>query len=599
MVEKEFSKISIIEERVELMIDPTTSEAEQNPTKRTAHFLKPSLNLNSSPPKLPKIQSFSSSSPKPNVVFLCHSTPLKGWQTWVEKLQATHEPVWRKAGIFDAIKGSTCHITKVNDLIFSLVEKWCPETNTFVFPWGEATVTLEDVLILGGFSPLGVDVSVSSDSSSLEKNVERVVNNLIYLYDIIKDKHNQLSQVRWQDHFMGCGYEIEYAGFLALWLARHVFPGRNNYLVGQKVFAMAAMISCGAKLAFGPVILASIYRDLTLLKREIVGPLKLSSQLQLVQVWAWERFPSLGPVPRMMNGGGIRLARWECCVRKLIDIPDDIEMCLDSGRETFRWRPYCMFIENLSLPMFYVNSGTTWVIVDSDEEEEWKLVFGRCLMVGQLSGLDCVQNYNPHRVALQFGFDQDIPESVDISNLGNSLMNFKGLKLYIPPRLQEGDITYRYFDWWRTRFDVQRVVLVGCKRKNTSDKRLQKMAKTFDRSSEEDLGKTDDVGRERNQERDLIKHDMKMENSSEYLEANVVHIRTPTECNGSLTRVACEALSEDPNTNYSKTQEVAVSLQVMDNCVHNPFAALFLEYESRISRLERYFNSALLVSNPT
>ncbi|KAK5833470.1 hypothetical protein PVK06_017306 [Gossypium arboreum] len=33
------------------------------------------------------------------------------------------------------------------DLIFALVERWCPETCTFHFPCGECTITLEDVAL--------------------------------------------------------------------------------------------------------------------------------------------------------------------------------------------------------------------------------------------------------------------------------------------------------------------------------------------------------------------------------------------------------------------------------------------------------------------
>ncbi|XP_074310963.1 uncharacterized protein LOC141646879 [Silene latifolia] len=493
MAEKESSEHSeggIIEERVELMVDPATSNVIQNPTKRNALFLKPSLNLNALPPKLPKIQSFSSSS-NPNVLFLCLSIPIKGWQTWVEKLRVTHEPVWRKAGIFDAIKCSTYHIARVSDLILSLVEKWCPETNTFVFPWGEATVTLEDVYVLGGFSPLGGSV-LSSSSPSLGNNVEQVEKKLIESYrKLMKTSHN-LSQLKWQEHFMGCGNQIEHAGFLALWLARHVFAGKSTTIVHKAVLSMAARLSCGAKLAFGPVILASIYRDLTLLKRKIVGSvsghsLRLTSPLHLVQVWAWERFPSLGPVPRMINCGEVRLTRWVSHVRKAYD---DMEMCLDSSRETFRWRPYTMSLANWPLPRFYVDSGMR---VDVDSHEDWKL-FSRCLMVGQLVGLNCVEEYNPHRVALQFGFDQDIPEFIDRSLASCKLdCSSSGLKLYIPPRLHEGDVTHRYSNWWRAGSHLEEATLVGCKRK--------RMSKICDRSDEFDAIDVDGNARENQMEK--------------------------------------------------------------------------------------------------
>ncbi|XP_074310964.1 uncharacterized protein LOC141646880 [Silene latifolia] len=692
---------TIIEERVEFMVDPATSEVPQNPTERTGYFLKPSLNLNALPPKLPKIQSFSSSS-NPNVLFLCHSTPLKGWITWVEKLRQTHEPEWRKAGIFDAIKGSTYHIAKITDLILSLVEKWCPETNTFVFPWGEATVTLEDVYVLGGFSPLGV--SVSSNSSCLGDDVQQVENKLIMSYRKLKDKCNSLTQLRWQEHFMGCGDELEYAGFLSLWLARHVFPGRSLGAVPQSVFIMAARISCGAKLAFGPVVLASIYRDLTLLKKEVLrsvrgqcngdSPVLVLSPLHLVQVWAWERFPLLGPVPRMIDCGEVRLARWESHVRKLCD-EFDVDMCLDSARENFRWRPYGMVTENWSLPRFYVNSGM-WVVVDSDED--WKL-FARCLMVGQLWGFDCVQNYNPHRVALQFGFDQDIPESIDIckSSELDCVQNFAGLKLYLPPRLHEGDITSRYFDWWRTGLG-QELVLVGCKRKLRTRKRVKRIAKSFDTSDgensreispprdefspdllqicydigmeedeEEELGSTNrcmndcnktniscsklagidqkeggmeqaEMLLERKQDCDAMysvcsqlasKHEnlddeieqvmvrcplirsegalgksergVKLEMKSEYLEANIFHVKKPTESNGACKDAPDEALCQDPDTNDGNipvNSQVTASLPVMDKSDQKSFAARCLEYQSRMNRLERVI-SALSVYKPT
>ncbi|KAF3515602.1 hypothetical protein DY000_02059187 [Brassica cretica] len=73
-------------------------------------------------------------------------------------MSAFHEPTWRKAGIFEAVVASTLKICKDSDLVLGIAEKWCPDTKTFVFPWGEATITLEDVMLLLGFSVLGSPV---------------------------------------------------------------------------------------------------------------------------------------------------------------------------------------------------------------------------------------------------------------------------------------------------------------------------------------------------------------------------------------------------------------------------------------------------------
>ncbi|CAO2813820.1 unnamed protein product [Amaranthus hypochondriacus] len=56
-----------------------------------------------------------------------------------------------------------------------------------------------------------------------------------------------------------------------------------------------------------------------------------------------------------------------------------------------------------------------WVLIDSDVNEEL-LSFVRCLRVSELVGCDCVMQYLPHRVGMQFGMDQDIPSSVTRSN---------------------------------------------------------------------------------------------------------------------------------------------------------------------------------------
>ncbi|CAN1841057.1 hypothetical protein LINPERHAP1_LOCUS36328 [Linum perenne] len=71
------------------------------------------------------------------------------WKLWAEKMAKIHKPEWEKAGIFDAVMNSVYQIERDDELVFGLAEKWCCKTNSFVFPWGEATLTLEDMAVYG------------------------------------------------------------------------------------------------------------------------------------------------------------------------------------------------------------------------------------------------------------------------------------------------------------------------------------------------------------------------------------------------------------------------------------------------------------------
>ncbi|XP_074310517.1 uncharacterized protein LOC141646545 [Silene latifolia] len=437
------------EERISLLeITVSTLMAQLNPSpkvcKLETHFFPTAASPNH----------------QPKVYFRGTPSPLQCWESWVERLESKHEPAWRKAGIFDAIKGSTYQIEKQIDLLLCLAEKWCPESNTFVFPWGEVSITVEDVMVLGGFSPLG-DSVMSSSSSVVDDVEERLINwrSEVGVGSSSKSGVIKGTWTQWTESFMGRGDELEHAAFLALWLSRHVFITKCSQVIRPCVFSMAARLSRGVKIALAPAVLAIIYRELRWLKEKLVhcldypydvDALELVAPFHLVQLWAWERFPRLAPVPRMLNLGEPILARWEGVRIQYMGLKTE----LDSTGETFRWRPYATSIDNWSFPCFYDDVGK-WVSIDSDEK--WEM-FAVCLRVCQLQGFDVedAENYNPHRVAKQFGFDQDIPcsfprssnEALEITSPDlDQLVTMT--KLYVPSRLFQGGVTLRYADWWK------------------------------------------------------------------------------------------------------------------------------------------------------
>ncbi|CAA3006719.1 Hypothetical predicted protein [Olea europaea subsp. europaea] len=434
---------TIMEQRKELMVSPTGGI----PTLRKAHFLKPSVSSIDGPPmKLPFL------TPKPRwpleVNFNGWRDPIKKWDKWVDKMESRYNSVWKKVGIYEAIMSSTYKIYVDSDLIFGLAERWCSETNTFIFPWGEATVTLEDMLILGGFSVLGSPVSLPLDSPEL-------VSIRDFLVRLDTNIHS-----KWLKMFMGTGSEYEHEAFLSLWLSRCVLPGNQQDKIGEQIFRIAIHLARGTRVALAPAVLASIYRDMGLLRGSMVASTQMEafdsflvitlwSPLCYVQVWAWERLPPMHPRPNSMNSGQLRLARWEGLKYDI----GNVRPAINYAGETFLWRPYALALDNWSIPKFYKEKEAWVVCKDMDCAFE---SLARCLKVCKLLGMDCEEPYNPHRVAMQFGYDQDLPGWVSRDSKCPDMAWYNFFKplsddemLYLPSRLSESDVTTRYLEWWR------------------------------------------------------------------------------------------------------------------------------------------------------
>ncbi|CAA3027301.1 Hypothetical predicted protein [Olea europaea subsp. europaea] len=188
--------------------------------------------------------------------------------------------------------------------------------------------------------------------------------------------------------FMDKGTESEHIAFLSLWLSRFVFPGNVPDHIGNHVFWIAIYLARGTRLALAPAVLASIYRDMGLLKASMADSTQIKdgsflsfalwSPLCYIQVWAWERLPILRPKPNFMK-----------CLRpsKLVWI--DCQEPNNAHRVAMQF--------GLDLP--------GWISWDNISRD--------------------IAWYNFTR-----------PLSYD---------NW----LYLPSRLSESDVTARYLEWWR------------------------------------------------------------------------------------------------------------------------------------------------------
>jgi len=137
------------------------------PLRRTTLFLKPSLKPfeNSARYLLPSTlfsEPISDLEKLPlQATFKGWSNSLEEWKTWEERLRYKHEHTWRKAWIHEAIKASTYQIHKSINLILGLAQKWYSKTNSFIFSWGEATITLEDIMECGGAVTRSFSISMA------------------------------------------------------------------------------------------------------------------------------------------------------------------------------------------------------------------------------------------------------------------------------------------------------------------------------------------------------------------------------------------------------------------------------------------------------
>ncbi|XP_043811034.1 uncharacterized protein LOC122723304 [Manihot esculenta] len=477
---------SIIEEKEELIVSPI---GDSKPILRIAHFLKPII-ASIDEPDLP---SHSVTLPLPpihepikrplNVTFKAWGYRHKEWNKWVFHMHSMHHSAWEKAGVCEAILSSTYNIPRYDNLIIGLAEHWCPNTSSFIFPWGEGTITLEDVIVLGNYPVLGSPVSCSVQKMEW-KRIEKKLTDAQRMAR--RSKAQKASQSAWMKNFIQSSTEIEHEAFLSLWLSKFVLQNPSK-TIRKDVFPIAIHLARGIPVALAPAVLASIYRDLSRLNSIIISAkfstgvdlntelaLQISSPFQLVQLWAWERFQALQPNPNIIKPGDPRLSRWN-----MVRFPkvDNVALALASAGESFIWRPYAKLLLNWRFPMFY-NEKEEWLSTDLGLDKDLES-FACCLRVSKLVGMGFIENYFPHRVAMQFGFDQDIPGHVDQSDETSEVAwtNYSrpvaDSKFYIPSRLFQSGVTPRYLKWWKqlvlSQQETNKVSVQRCpvqKRKN-------------------------------------------------------------------------------------------------------------------------------------
>ncbi|XP_076893032.1 uncharacterized protein LOC143544946 [Bidens hawaiensis] len=212
-------------------------------------------------------------------------------------MKPTHSLVWETTGIHDAIIDSGLKIPKNERLLLWFDEKWSPKTNTFV--------TLEDIMVLGGFSVLGAPVTCQVESPEDHAALDELVH-------VFRSRSKKASLSAWMNIFKGTQNALEHEAFLAFWLSKYLFAYVKDTVLPE-TFRMAILLAKGRRIALTPAILATLYQDLHFLQDAIIDVMQgvgsyvvkgVFSTMYYAQAWIWERFSNVSPT------GETRLARW-------------------------------------------------------------------------------------------------------------------------------------------------------------------------------------------------------------------------------------------------------------------------------------------------
>ncbi|XP_016194937.1 protein MAIN-LIKE 1-like [Arachis ipaensis] len=190
------------------------------------------------------------------------------------------EPYLRRTGFYHAslIK----HFEYDNPLISALVERWRPETHTFHFPWGECTITLEDVAM-----QLGLPVDGQPVSGEIPVGHVRTTKFNIKL----KWLRTRLQQMPLDLEDNGL---MQYARCYILYLLGGVLlPDKANNTVHVRYLPLLADYDAICTYSWGSAVLCWLYRAMCLaIDYSVEG---MAGCHTLLMSWIYYRLPFLAP----------------------------------------------------------------------------------------------------------------------------------------------------------------------------------------------------------------------------------------------------------------------------------------------------------------
>ncbi|XP_042001842.1 serine/threonine-protein phosphatase 7 long form homolog [Salvia splendens] len=288
-------------------------------------------------------------------------------------------------------------------LITALIERWRPETHTFHFPVGEATVSLEDVEVLWGLKTDGEPLTGYIPTKDVGYWKDVCLDFLGFIPDAV-----DLKEMNWKQTSLSNQLRIELSDdheqymynqrarvYCLLLLGGLLIPNATGNKIPFFYLQFFMDIEQCGSYSWGGATLACLYHNLceaALGKRTDVG-----GALTLLQLWAWERIPIIRP--QMLNPTPVDYL--PCAVAwtgraSYVKAPGH---CIETFRDQFStmhanqfiWRPYV----NRNLADICVAGRPIWTSMTT------------------LICWNMVEPHMPQRVLRQFGIVQPYIPLVD------------------------------------------------------------------------------------------------------------------------------------------------------------------------------------------
>ncbi|KAL9682308.1 hypothetical protein QQ045_014103 [Rhodiola kirilowii] len=334
--------------------------------------------------------------------------PLKIHKRGKLKLDARIRPYVVAAGFYPWTQVTSVRVDP--PLLIAVIERWRPETHTFHFNDGEATITLQDVSLLTGLPVKGMPVTGKS-----QINFEEVCQRLLEVYPDCDSKSPAIAKRSWfKNHLRVIPADADeetlkkYArAYLLYLIGITLFSDKNGNTIPLCFLPLLEDLDRIRNYSWGSAVLACLYSNMCSACK--IGHRGLAGAPLILQFWCWERLSRIGvpmitvpvvvPPPEAEFDPSLRGA-WSCVnwlgSKRWVGVPHGSLLQYREAIQKihvgdFIWRPYDEGMFQWLNPTCLEGRETTW-------RADVPLI---CFNI--------IEWHHPGHVARQYDFLQGIP----------------------------------------------------------------------------------------------------------------------------------------------------------------------------------------------